>query len=160
MNTKIVDLEELGKIVGELKEQGKKIVATSGCFDILHAGHVAYLNEAKKLGDILVVFVNSDYSVRQLKGDERPIVSQAERAYVLSGLESVDYICFFNELTPCNVLRNIKPEIFAKGGDYQGKDIPEMNVLETYGGQIQYLNIVYQCSSTNIIEKIKELVKK
>ena len=84
MNTKIVDLEELGKIVGELKEQGKKIVATSGCFDILHAGHVAYLNEAKKLGDILVVFVNSDYSVRQLKGDERPIVSKAERAYVLS----------------------------------------------------------------------------
>lgn len=156
---KLVDLQTLSSAVKELKAQGKKIAATSGCFDILHAGHVAYLAEAKARADILIVMLNSDSSVHRLKGNERPIVLQEERSAVISALESVDYVCIFNDDTPCQAYLKFKPNIVIKGGDYKGKHIPEMDAVAEYGGRVEYVGLVDGCSSTNIIEKIKDLVK-
>lgn len=155
MKSKIVSLEQLISISDELKAIGKKVVSTSGCFDILHAGHVTYLEEAKAKGDILVVLLNTDLSVRQLKGDSRPIVPQEQRALVVAGLGCVDYVCLFDETTPCLALSKFRPNAFIKGGDYKGVHIPEMDVLKQYGGDVEYVSIVGGCSSTNIIEKIK-----
>lgn len=159
MKNKIVTLDELKNCIEREKQKGKRIVSTSGCFDILHAGHVTYLEEAKSRGDILVVLLNSDSSVRSLKGDTRPIVPQQERAVVLSGLSSVDYICIFSEKTPCSIIEEIQPEIVIKGGDYDGKWIPEMDSVALYGGKVQYVNLVDGCSTTNIVEKIERLAR-
>lgn len=156
MKNKIIDIDTLSEKVTEDKKSGKKVVSTSGCFDILHAGHVIYLEEAKKKGDILVVLLNSDDSVRKLKGKERPIVSQRERAIVMAGLECVDYVCIFEEQTPCEFISRFKPDIVVKGGDYEGMHIPEMDVLSIYGGDIKYISFVNGCSTTNIIERIKK----
>ena len=159
MKNKIVTLDELKNCIEREKQKGKRIVSTSGCFDILHARHVTYLEEAKSRGDILVVLLNSDSSVRSLKGDTRPIVPQQERAVVLSGLSSVDYICIFSEKTPCSIIEEIQPEIVIKGGDYDGKWIPEMDSVAVYGGRVEYVNLVDGCSTTNIVKKIEKLVK-
>lgn len=159
MKNKIVTLDELKNCIEREKQKGKRIVSTSGCFDILHARHVTYLEEAKSRGDILVVLLNSDSSVRSLKGDTRPIVPQQERAVVLSGLSSVDYICIFSEKTPCSIIEEIQPEIVIKGGDYDGKWIPEMDSVALYGGKVQYVNLVDGCSTTNIVEKIERLAR-
>lgn len=155
MKNKIIELDHLLVEVDKHRRQGKEIVSTSGCFDILHAGHVTYLEEAKRKGDILIILLNSDTSVKQLKGEERPIVPQEERATVIAGLEAVDYVCIFYEKTPCNVIRKIQPDIVIKGGDYKGKYIPEMDVTAEYGGHVEYVVMVDGCSSTNIIEKVK-----
>lgn len=159
MKDKIVTLEELKEHIDVEKRQGKHIVSTSGCFDILHAGHVTYLEEAKARGDILVVLLNSDSSVRGLKGDSRPIVPEEERAIVIAGLESVDYVCIFSEKTPCDVIARIQPDVVVKGGDYDGKWIPEMDSVAVYGGRVEYVNLVDGCSTTNIVKKIESLVK-
>lgn len=159
MNNKIMELGDLLVEVKRLREQGKKILSTSGCFDILHAGHVTYLEEAKGKGDILIVLLNSDTSVKQLKGEERPIVPQDERAAVIAGLGAVDYVCIFSEKTPCDVIGKIKPDVVIKGGDYKGKYIPEMDVTAEYGGHVEYVVMVDGCSSTNIIEKMKRSSK-
>ena len=159
MKDKIVSIDKLDILVKQLKDENKKVVFTSGCFDILHAGHVAYLEEAKRKGDVLVVLLNSDDSVKMLKGDTRPIVSQEERAFVIAALESVDYVCVFGDQTPCGIIERIKPDIVVKGGDYKGKIIPEMESVKKYGGKVCYVNIVDDCSSTNIIERIKRMVK-
>lgn len=159
MREKIVDISTLNKILTEKRALGNKIIATSGCFDILHAGHVTYLEEAKMLGDVLVVMLNSDSSVKFLKGKERPIVSQTERSVVIAGLQSVDYVVIFDEETPCGEYAKLQPDIIVKGGDYEGKYIPEMDVVKIYGGEVKYLNIVDGCSTTNIITKIKSSMK-
>lgn len=156
---KLLDLAELTSLAEKARAGGKKIAATSGCFDIIHAGHVTYLAEAKAKADILVVMLNSDSSVRRLKGSERPIVPQNERAAVLCALESVDYVCIFDEDTPCPAYAAFKPDIVVKGGDYAGKRIPEMDTVAQYGGAVEYVSLVGGCSSTNIIERIKNLVK-
>ena len=155
MKAKIKTVEELFVIIKDLKKRGNKVVSTSGCFDIIHAGHVTYLEEAKSKGDILVVLLNSDASVRGLKGDERPIVSQNERAIVLAGLESVDYVCVFDESTPCKMISILQPNSFIKGGDYRGTHIPEMDVMTPYGGEVEYVDYVSGCSTTEIIERVK-----
>lgn len=157
MKNKIVNLEQLNMIVKELKKEGKIIVATSGCFDIIHAGHVIYLEKAKEKGDILVLLLNTDESVRKLKGKERPIVPENERTIVVAGLESVDYVCLFNESNPCNYLKSFKPDLFVKGDDYKGIHIPEMDILDLYGGRVEYINYINGCSTTNIVERIKGL---
>ncbi len=157
MRDKIVSLEALKEITEKLQAEGKKIVSTSGCFDIIHAGHVTYLEQAKDKGDILVLLLNTDASVRGLKGPERPIVPENERAIVIAGLGCVDYVCLFDESTPCQALSVFKPDAFIKGGDYEGVHIPEMDTLATYGGHVEYVTLVDGCSSTNIIEKIKGL---
>lgn len=155
MKNKIMELDSLLVEVEKLRKQGRKIVSTSGCFDILHAGHVTYLEEAKRKGDALIILLNSDTSVKQLKGEERPVVPQTERAVVIAGLESVDYVCIFSEKTPCDIIKKIKPDVVIKGGDYEGKHIPEMDVTAEYGGHVEYVVMVDGCSSTNIIEKVK-----
>ncbi len=154
MKNKIVTLAALKERIKEFHAKGKKVIATSGCFDIVHAGHITYLEEAGGKGDVLVVLLNSDSSVRGIKGAGRPIVPQQERASVIAGLECVDYVCIFDECTPCNAIAELKPDIFIKGGDYKGKQIPEMDVLSEYGGKVEYVSMVQGCSSTNIIDKI------
>ena len=121
----ILSKETAAKLIEELKLQGKKVVFTNGCFDILHVGHLRYLNEAKKQGDILIVGVNSDSSVRQLKGEGRPINNEIDRAEMLSGLKAVDFTVIFEELTPIETLEKLKPSIHVKGGDYDKNKLPE-----------------------------------
>lgn len=159
MNAKIKSREEMKKVAQKLKAEGKKLVATSGCFDILHAGHVTYLKQAREKGDALLLLLNSDSSVRGLKGDKRPIVMQEDRATVLAALECISYICFFDESTPCESLMEIKPAAFIKGGDYEGKHIPEMDIMDRIGGVVEYVSIVEGRSSTNIIERILEVYR-
>lgn len=157
MKEKIVDLDTLIQRTAEAKAQGKKIVSTSGCFDLLHAGHVTYLEDAKRKGNILVVLLNSDISVQKLKGPERPIMPEEARAIVIAGLECVDYVCLFSQPTPCEIIARFKPDVVIKGGDYYRKHIPEMDTVAEYGGTVEYVSLVEGCSSTNIIEKIKNL---
>jgi len=152
---KIKELDELVKIVRELKESGKKIVTTNGCFDLLHIGHIRYLKEAKKLGDILIVGLNSDESVKKLKGNERPVIPAKERMEILAGLESVDYVFVFDELDPRNWLEKIKPHIHVKGGDYSLNEIIEKDVVEKNGGKVIILGNIENKSTTSIIKKIK-----
>lgn len=159
MKTKILTEDDLKLVVDRLKSEGKCVASTSGCFDILHAGHVAYLEAAREKGDVLILFLNSDESVRSLKGQSRPIVCEDDRAAVLAGLQAVDYVTIFNDLTPVRIIRHIRPDVFVKGGDYEGKHIPEMDAVAEYGGSVQYVLMVPGHSSTNIIEKIKKLVK-
>lgn len=156
MQNKIVNQDELVVLVEKLKKEKKIIAATSGCFDILHAGHVTYLEKAKEKADFLILFLNTDRSVKSLKGDSRPIVPEKERAIVVAGLECINYVCLFDEKTPCNVIRKIRPNIWIKGADYRGVEIPEKSVIEEYGGNIDFVDMVDGCSSTNIIEKIKK----
>lgn len=158
MRNKIIDEKELENLAQTLRNENKTVVATCGCFDIIHAGHITYLSEAKKYADVLVVFLNSDESVKQLKGPNRPIVPENERKVVLSGLESVDYVCVFNDINPCKVLAILKPDVFVKGGDYKDKQIPEETVLAEFGGRIEYLSFVDGCSTTNIIKRIEDLL--
>lgn len=156
MKNKIVTLNKLIEVIQQNKKIGKKIVSTSGCFDILHAGHVEYLEAAKSMGDILIVMLNSDKSVRELKGENRPIVNEKDRAIVLSGLQAVDYVCLFDERTPCNMIMQIQPDIVVKGGDYAGKYIPEMDTVAVYGGKVDYVLLVEGHSTTDIVKKIEK----
>nr|WP_314530840.1 D-glycero-beta-D-manno-heptose 1-phosphate adenylyltransferase [uncultured Fusobacterium sp.] len=144
------------EILETAKKDGKKVVFTNGCFDILHRGHVTYLNEAKRQGDILVVGVNSDASVKKLKGESRPINSEYDRAFVLDGLKAVDYTVIFGEDTPEDLIACLKPSVHVKGGDYKKEDLPETKIVESYGGKVVILNFVEGKSTTNIINKINE----
>ncbi len=137
------------------REQCRRIVFTNGCFDILHRGHITYLNQAKALGDILVVAVNSDESVRKLKGPNRPINSLADRVSVLSALSCVDYIISFNGDTPEELIRQIRPDVFVKGGDYTRDTLPEARVVEELGGTIEILPYIEDRSTTSIIQRIR-----
>lgn len=151
-----VKLDELIDIISNLKKQNKKIVTTNGCFDIIHAGHARYLKQAKELGDILIVCLNSDESVRKLKGPSRPINHEDDRAEVISSLESVNYVVIFGEDTPINVLTRIKPDIHVKGGDYTEETLPETEVIKKNGGKICFIPFVEGRSTTNIINKISQ----
>ncbi len=150
----IVDLPNLVPIVAELKRDGKRIVFTNGCFDILHIGHVRYLKSARGLGDILVIGLNSDASVRKIKGDKRPIVPQAERAEVLSSVRFVDYVIIFNEPDPYNTIAAVKPDILVKGGDWSIDNIVGRDIVESYGGEVHTIPFVEGASSSKIIEEI------
>jgi rfaE bifunctional protein nucleotidyltransferase chain/domain len=151
----ILSKETAAKLIEELKLQGKKVVFTNGCFDILHVGHLRYLNEAKKQGDILIVGVNSDNSVRQLKGEGRPINNEIDRAEMLSGLKAVDFAVIFEELTPIETLEKLKPSIHVKGGDYDKNKLPETATVEKNGGEVRILSFVEGKSTTNIVKKIQ-----
>lgn len=152
--TKIKSLKQLSRIALLLKSKGKKIVFTNGCFDILHFGHVYYLEQAKKQGDILIVGLNSDKSIQRIKGKNRPIVCQQDRAKVLAGLESIDYIVIFNEDTPLKTISAIKPDVLIKGSDWQKNNIAGSEVVRQYGGKVTTIKLVKGRSTTNIIEKI------
>lgn len=139
-----------------LENKGKRIVFTNGCFDILHRGHVTYLAEAKKLGDLLVVGLNSDASVKRLKGPERPINSEEDRKYVLSQLKSVDFVEIFDEDTPLNLILKVRPKILVKGGDWKIDQIVGAKEVIADGGDVFSLNFVDGYSTTSIIKKIQD----
>lgn len=143
-------------MVQEAKKQGKVVVFTNGCFDILHIGHLRYLEEAKKQGDLLVVGVNTDASVKRLKGDTRPINTEYDRAELLCGLSAVDYTVLFEEDTPEALLEELRPSIHVKGGDYKKEDIPETKIVEKHGGEVRILHFVEGKSTSNIVKKIQE----
>tara|TARA_B100000212_G_scaffold309520_1_gene259958 strand:+ start:426 stop:893 length:468 start_codon:yes stop_codon:yes gene_type:complete len=153
--SKIVLLNEFLSIRKKIKN--KKIVFTNGCFDILHSGHVKYLEQAKGLGDILIIGINSDDSVRKLKGDSRPINTLNDRAYVLSGLTIVDYIIAFDELTPLKLISQVLPDILVKGGDYKIDEIVGNDFVEKNGGIVKTVPYLDGASTTDIINKIKEM---
>lgn len=141
--------------LNELREQGKSIVSTNGCFDILHVGHVRILKQSKDLGDILVVGINSDASVKRLKGEDRPINTQDDRAELLSSLECVDIVSIFDEGTPVEFLKVVKPDIHVKGADYKPQDLEETPIVESFGGEVKILPLVPQKSTTSLVEKIR-----
>lgn len=146
--------------INVLKAQNKKIVFTNGVFDIIHRGHVEYLTEAKKCGDVLVVGLNSDSSVKMIKGDKRPIVSENNRAYVLANLKPVDFVVIFNEDTPYNTIKKILPNYLVKGADWAEDKIVGSDIVKQAGGEIKRIKFVENNSSTNIIEKIIQLYTK
>jgi len=148
----ITDRNLLKNIVDELRNQNLKIVFTNGCFDILHKGHVEYLNHAKKFGDILIVGINSDKSIKKIKGDKRPIIPVESRIYVLNNLKSVDFVVLFDEDTPINLIKIIKPEVHVKGGDYNEDDLPESKIIKEYGGEVKIIPLIEGFSTTNVIE--------
>jgi D-beta-D-heptose 7-phosphate kinase/D-beta-D-heptose 1-phosphate adenosyltransferase len=160
MQEKIKRKEDLQRIIEDLKAKGKRIVFTNGCFDLLHLGHIRYLEKAKFLGDILVVGVNSDRSVQSLKGPERPILPEEERAEILSGLECVDYITLFDELTPLELISSLQPHILVKGGDWAKETTVGREVVERSGGEVVILPFVEGSSTSNLIETILKRYEK
>ena len=144
------------EIINRIKAERKKIVFTNGCFDLLHVGHVRYLAQAKKLGDFLIIGLNSDSSVKELKGEDRPINSFEDRATLLSAIESVDSVIMFEEQTPENLIKDIVPDILVKGGDYNIEDIVGYQTVMQNGGQVKTLSFYDGYSSTNYINKIKK----
>jgi D-beta-D-heptose 7-phosphate kinase/D-beta-D-heptose 1-phosphate adenosyltransferase len=154
MREKIKEREDLRRIVETLKSKGKRIVFTNGCFDLLHIGHVRYLEQAKSLGDVLIVGVNSDRSVRELKGPHRPILPIAERAEILSGLSCVTYITVFDEKTPLELILSLQPHVIVKGGDWTRESTVGREVVERSGGEVVILPFVEGSSTSNLIETI------
>ncbi|MEW6375172.1 MAG: D-glycero-beta-D-manno-heptose 1-phosphate adenylyltransferase [Thermodesulfobacteriota bacterium] len=160
MKGKIKDIETLRRIIEELKAKGRKIVFTNGCFDLLHIGHIRYLEKAKALGDILVVGVNSDQSVRNLKGPNRPILPEEERAEIISGFGCVDYITIFDESTPLELISSLQPHILVKGGDWTKETTVGKEVVEKSGGEVVILPFIEGSSTSNLIETILKRYEK
>ncbi len=151
---KIVDLNELIEIRGRAKKEKKKVVFTNGCFDILHRGHIDYLEKAKKLGDILIVGLNSDASVKKIKGENRPIVLEEDRAVVLSALGCVDYVYIFDQETPEELIKKLIPDVLVKGGDWDKENIVGKKIVEKSGGEVVTIPEVKGKSTKNIIQTI------
>jgi len=151
---KIKPISELIKIVSGLKRKGKRIVFTNGCFDILHSGHVQYLEKAKSRGDILIVAVNTDASIRKIKGKSRPINNQTDRTKVLAALSCVDYVTLFAQDTPLSVIQKLKPDILIKGADWSKEKIAGADFVSGYGGIVATIELLKGRSTTNIIDKI------
>ncbi len=154
---KIKKLEALKRSLAQDRKAGKKIVFTNGCFDILHVGHVRYLSQARSLGDKLVIGLNADASVRNLKGPDRPVNRQNDRAEVLASLNAVDYVVLFSEPTPIKLIRAVQPDILVKGGDWKKKDIVGSDVVEARGGQVKSLPFAKGFSTTGLLDKLKKL---
>jgi D-beta-D-heptose 7-phosphate kinase/D-beta-D-heptose 1-phosphate adenosyltransferase len=156
LKNKIKDKEDLKKVVERVKKEGKRIVFTNGCFDLIHVGHTRYLEEAKKLGDILIVAVNSDQSVRTIKGNKRPITPEEERAEVLSALQCVDFVVIFHEQDPLNIISLLKPDVLVKGGDWGEDAIIGREVVESIGGEVVRISEIKGASTSSIISRIAE----
>ena len=154
----VLTRRDLIKIREELKRAGKRVVFTNGCFDIIHRGHVDYLSKARGLGDALVVGVNTDASVKRLKGPERPIVQQDDRAAVLAALEVVNYVCLFDEDTPYELIRALVPDILVKGSDWSVGNVVGKDIVEAAGGAVHTIQFLPNRSTTNIIQKIIQTV--
>ncbi len=147
-------LSEIKTIRSSLKASNKKVVFTNGVFDLIHSGHVDYLSKAKKLGDVLILGLNSDDSVRRIKGDKRPILKQEERAFILSNLKPVDYVVFFNEDTPEKLISEIIPDILVKGADWAVEKIVGKEIVEKNGGKVMNIEFVNDQSTSRIIDLI------
>lgn len=150
---------EIKLIREQLKQQNKKVVFTNGCFDLIHSGHVDYLVKAKEMGDVLILALNSDSSIRSIKGDKRPILKQDERAFIVSNLKPVDYVTFFNEDTPAEIISELVPDVLVKGGDWAIEKIVGREIVEVNGGEVKTINFVNDQSTSNIIKIIKERYK-
>jgi rfaE bifunctional protein nucleotidyltransferase chain/domain len=151
----IFSTQTIQNLIKKVKHQN--VVFTNGCFDLLHPGHIDYLTKAKALGDVLVVGLNSDASVKQIKGDLRPINNQFFRSQMLLGLKPVDYVVIFDDSTPIELIKAIKPAIHVKGGDYIAGQLPEFDVVKANGGEVKIVPFLDGYSSTHIINKIKSL---
>lgn len=154
IESKIVSLPDAVELVSKWKADGQKVVFTNGCFDVLHYGHVCYLADAKELGDKLVVGLNSDASVRRLKGETRPINGQKERATLLAALNFIDAVVVFDEDTPENLIKNIRPDFLVKGGDYTFETIVGADFVSSYGGSVKTIPLVENFSTTNILKRL------
>ena len=152
----IIDRSDIKFLCELLRKNQKKIVFTNGCFDIIHAGHVKYLTQAKSFGDVLILGLNTDDSVRKLKGSNRPINSEADRSFVVDGLKAVDYVVLFSESTAENLVAEIKPDIYVKGGDYNLENLPEGKIVQSYGGQVKLIPLLEGRSTSNIISRIEK----
>jgi len=152
---KTLKLPELLKVLKPLRAQGKKIVFTNGCFDLLHVGHIRYLRDAKKQGDILIIGLNSDSSVKKLKGPKRPLIPEAERAEILAALEPVDFVTIFSEDIPLKLVEAIKPDVYVKGGDYSEEQVPEVKLVKSYGGKVYFSPEVKGKSTSELIAKLR-----
>ncbi len=154
-DSKIKNLDVLSGIIAAEQDKGRRVVFTHGCFDLLHVGHVKYLQKARGFGDLLVLGLNSDASIRRLKGPERPLIGQEERAHVLAALDCVDYVVIFDEDTPLRLIETLRPQVLVKGGDYTREGVVGHDVVESYGGRVELVEFVDGKSTTNIIEKIR-----
>ena len=157
MVNKIQNSKKLKNILARLRGRGKKIVFTNGCFDILHIGHIEYLSKAKRLGQILVIGLNSDSSVKKIKGKLRPINKERSRAKVLASLYFVDYVTIFSEPTPKELIKILKPDVLVKGGDWKIEDIVGSDIVRSYGGKVKRIPFVKGYSTTSVIKKICSL---
>jgi rfaE bifunctional protein nucleotidyltransferase chain/domain len=155
MTSKILSPQQLAKQAAELRSAGKRIAATNGCFDLLHIGHVRYLQAACQLADVLIVGINSDASVQKLKGPSRPLVPEDERAEVLAALSCVDYVSIFPETTACEFLRAVHPDVYVKGGDYTVEELPEIPTVKELGAQIEIIEPTANRSTTDLIARIR-----
>ena len=156
LKTKLKPLEIIKNEIKALQQQGKKLVFTNGCFDILHAGHVDIFQQARNLGDALVVAVNSDISIKKIKGEKRPVVPQEQRMQVLAALEAIDYVVIFDEENPFKIIKEIQPDILVKGGDWPVETIVGREIVEKKGGKVLSIPLMEGISTTNIIEEVKK----
>lgn len=150
----LIPNEKIENFCATLRAAGQRIVFTNGCFDILHAGHVRYLTQARSLGDCLVLGLNTDASVRRLKGETRPVNRELDRAEVVGALAAVDYVVLFDEPTAEALVEKVRPAVYAKGGDYTRETLPEAKIVERYGGEVHFIGLVPGRSTTKIIERI------
>lgn len=157
MREKIVPFIECAALVADLRQRGRRVVLTNGCFDILHVGHVRYLAAARALGDALLVAINSDRAVRELKGTGRPVVNEQERAEMLAALAAVDYVTIFDEISPRALIAAARPDVLVKGGDYALDEIHGREEVEAAGGRVVALPFVEGASTTSIIERVRAL---
>lgn len=153
---KILDLAELAQVISRAKNKGEKIVFTNGCFDLLHIGHIKYLSRARSLGNILIIGLNRDKSIRELKGPKRPLIGEIERASLLAALDCVDYVVLFSEMTPEKLIKTLKPDVLVKGGDYSVDEVVGKSIVEGYGGRVELVPIVKGMSTSGIVKKIIE----
>ena len=151
--------EEIKKIRVQLKSEGKKVVFTNGVFDLIHSGHVDYLVKAKEMGDVLILALNTDSSVKRIKGNKRPILEQNERAFIVSNLKPVDYVTFFEEDTPAEMINDLIPDVLVKGADWAIDKIVGREVVEANGGEVKNIKFINEQSTSNIIKIIKERYK-
>ena len=159
MHNKIKTVQDLRPLLDILRAAGKKSVFTNGCFDLIHTGHTRYLSKAKSFGDLLIVAVNSDASVRGIKGDKRPINTEADRMETLASLESVDYVVLFHEPDPYRIITEIQPDVLVKGGDWPVEKIIGRDIVEARGGKVISVGYIEGASTTGIIEKIVKLYR-
>ncbi|CDE44456.1 protein RfaE domain II [Clostridium sp. CAG:768] len=152
----LVQREDLRALIDTIHHAGKTVVTTNGCFDILHVGHVRYLEKTKTFGDYLIVLLNSDKSVKSIKGPSRPVNNEMDRAEILSALRCVDYVVLFDEDSPRNLLDEMKPDVYTKGADYTMETLPEADIMKKNGTRVEFIDFVEGKSTTKTIEKMKE----
>ena len=155
LEEKILPLKELGLLVSHLQTQGKKVVFTNGCFDLLHGGHIKFLEDSKRLGDVLVVALDSDLSVRQVKGEGRPVIDEAQRLRILAALEVVDYVTLFASRAPLQILGSLKPDVLTKGSNYPEELVVGREIVQGYGGSVALLPVTDPVSVSELIRRIK-----